>query len=350
MERLIIGGRAVGTGERPWVIAEIGANHNGDMDLCRRIIDAAQKAGAHAVKFQSWSKDSLISRPEYARNTRYAKLDPSALTLEQAVERYQFTPDQHREISAYCRERGITFFSSCFSAVEVELLESLDVPVYKIASMDVNHLPLLDVVAATGKPVILSTGMATMGEIERALERLRRGGAGPVAILHCIASYPCPPAEANLRNIPMLAHAFGVPVGFSDHTMGIAASLAAVALGACILEKHFTVAKDLEGWDHAISADPGELAAIVAGSREVFEALGKSERVIGAAELEKRKSFRRRAVARRALARGSRVTAEDLEFKRPGTGIGPDEVERVVGRVVARDIAPEEELEWSDLG
>lgn len=350
MERLMIGGRAVGAGEVPWVIAEIGANHNGDMQLCRKLIDAAQAAGAHAVKFQSWSKDSLISRPEYARNTKYAKLDPSALTLEQAVERYQLSPDQHREISAYCRTKGITFFSSCFSAAEVALLESLDVPAYKVASMDVTHLPLLHVVASTRKPVILSTGMATMGEIERALETLRRGGSGPVALLHCVAIYPCPPSELNLRNIPMLASAFGVPVGFSDHTMGVAAALAAVALGACILEKHFTVDKELEGWDHAISADPAELAAIVEGSAAVFQALGRSERVIGATELEKRKAFRRRAVLRRGVAKGSRLSAEDLEFKRPGTGIGPDEAERAVGRVLSRDIAAEEELEWSDLG
>jgi sialic acid synthase SpsE len=350
VESLAIGGRKVGPGERPWVIAEIGANHNGDMDLCRRHVDAAKAAGADAVKFQSWSKDSLISRPEYARNTRYAKLDPSALTLERAVERYQFTPEQHREIAAYCRTAEITFFSSAFARVEVELLESLNVPVHKIASMDVNHLPLLDIVAATGKPVILSTGMATLGEIERALDRLRRGGSGPVALLHCVSIYPCPPAETNLRNIPMLAATFGVPVGFSDHTAGSAAAIAAVALGACVIEKHFTIDKTLEGWDHAISADPPELAAIVQGSAFVFEALGRSERVIGAAEVEKRRAFRRRAVARRALAKGSRISAEDLEFKRPGNGVGPDEMDRVVGRVLARDLAAEEELEWSDLG
>ncbi len=345
----MIAGRAVGPGEPPWVIAEIGANHNGDMNLARRLVDAAREAGVDAVKFQSWSKDSLISRPEYARNTRYAKLDPSALTLEEAVEKYQLTPDQHREIAAYCRQRGITFFSSCFSGREVELLESLNVPAYKIASMDVNHLPLLDIVAATHKPVIVSTGMATLGEIERALDRLRRGGAGPVALLHCVSIYPCPPRELNLLNIPMLARTFGVPVGLSDHTRGVAAPLAAVALGACILEKHFTVDKALDGWDHAISADPPEITAIVRASREVHEALGRSERVLGAAELEKRKAFRRRAVARRDLQKGSQLAAEDLEFKRPGTGIGPDEVTFVAGRTLKRNVAAEEELEWGDL-
>jgi N,N'-diacetyllegionaminate synthase len=351
MDKLMIAGRSVGPGEPPWVIAEIGANHNGDMALCRRLIDAAHEAGADAVKFQSWSKASLISRAEFARNkTKYAKLDPSALTLEQSIDKYQFTPDQHREIAAYCRQRGITFFSSCFSAAEVELLESLDVPAYKIASMDVNYLPLLDVVAATRKPVILSTGMATLGEIERALDRLRAGGAGPVALLHCVSLYPCPPSTVHLRNIPMLQRTFGVPVGFSDHSLGAALAIAAVALGACILEKHFTVDKTLAGWDHAISADPADMSAIVTGARAVHEALGTEERVFDPAEVQNRKAFRRRAVARRALKRGARLTESDLDFKRPGNGIGPDEIAFAIGRVLGRDVEAEEELEWNDLG
>ena len=349
MEQLTIAGRVVGPAEPPYVIAEVGANHNGDMDLCRRIIDAAKECGANAVKFQSWSKSSLIGSAEFARNTRYAKADPSVLTLEQAVERYQLTPEQHREVSAYCRKISITFFSSCFSKSEVDLLESLDVPAYKIASMDVNYLSLLDVVAATKKPILLSTGMAMLGEIETALRRLQAGGSGPVALLHCVSLYPCPPEAVNLRNIPMLERAFGVPVGFSDHTAGSWAALGAAALGACLVEKHFTVDRNLEGWDHAISADPPELAAIVAGTRDVFQALGRSERVIGPAELEKRKAFRRRAVARRKLKAGQKISADDLDFKRPGTGIAPDELARVVGRTLRRDFTEDEELEWSDL-
>lgn len=220
MDELNVAGRKIESGHPPYIVAEIGSNHNGDMNLCRRTIDAAKEAEADAAKFQSWSKASLIGRAEFDRNTKYAKQDRSALTLEQAVERYQLTPEQHREIAAYCRECGVTFFSSCFSPEEVDLLESLDVPVYKIASMDVNHLPLLTYVARTAKPVILSTGMATLGEIERALDVLRRGGSGPVVLLHCVSIYPCPPADVNLRNIPTLERAFGVPVGFSDHTLG----------------------------------------------------------------------------------------------------------------------------------
>lgn len=349
MEDMIIDGRSIGAGQPPYIVAEIGSNHNGDMTLCRRTIDAAKDAGADAAKFQSWSKASLIGRAEYERNTKYAKQDPSALTLEQAVEKYQLTPEQHREVAKYCQSREITFLSSCFSAPEVDLLESLGAPAYKIASMDVNHVPLLEYVARTGKPVVLSTGMATLGEIETALGILRRGGSGPVTLLHCVSMYPCPAAEMNLRNIPTLQATFGVPVGLSDHSLGNAIPLAAVALGACLIEKHFTVDKKLEGWDHAISANPSDLAALVQGSREVFQALGRAERIVSDAELEKRKTFRRRMVARRPLKKGERLHPEDVDFKRPGTGICPDELRYVVGRSLTRDVIAEDELEWRDF-
>jgi N,N'-diacetyllegionaminate synthase len=213
----------------------------------------------------------------------------------------------------------------------------------------VNHLPLLACVARRHKPVLLSTGMATLGDIERALTVLRAEGAGPVALLHCVSSYPTPPADANLLNIGMLASTFGVPVGFSDHTLGTAVPLAAIALGACIVEKHFTLDRDLPGWDHAISADPTEMRALVDGAREVFAALGSPLRNVNAAELEKRKVFRRRLVAAHPLARGERLTAADVDFKRPGTGIGPDELDYAVGRTLARDLDADEELEWKDL-
>jgi sialic acid synthase SpsE len=339
VEKLNLAGRSVGPGELPYVIAEIGANHNGDMVLCRRLIDAAQASGADAVKFQSWTKRSLISAAEYARNT----------ALEQAVERYELTPKRHCDVVAYCRERGIVFLSSCFSRDEVDLLESFDVPGYKIASMDVNHLPLLEYVAGTGKPVLLSTGMATLGEVERALDTLTTHGSGPVALLHCISIYPAPASSVNLRTMLTWQQAFDVPVGYSDHTLGTAVPLAAVALGACIVEKHFTIDKTLEGWDHAISADPPELRQLVDGSRAVFAALGSAARRVSAEEVEKRKTFRRRMVAVRAMRRGEPLTAADVEFKRPGTGIQPDELGYVIGRRLTRDVTPDEELAWPDL-
>jgi N,N'-diacetyllegionaminate synthase len=347
MEQLRIAGRNIGPEEPPYIVAEIGANHNGDMQLCRALVDAAKECGVGAVKFQSWSKSSLISKAEYARNTRYAGNGHSS--LEQAVEQYQFTPEQHFEISAYCRDRNIVFFSSCFSRKEVDLLESLNVPAYKIASMDVNHLPLLEYVAATRKPIILSTGLATLGEIERALEVMRERNSGPIALLHCVSIYPSSPEIVNLHNIATLQRAFGVPVGYSDHSLGAAIPLAAVALGACIIEKHFTLDKKTAGWDHAVSADPDEMSFLVRESRNVHASLGTAVRTISVEQTEKRKTFRRRLVVTKAMKKGQRLTVDHVEFKRPGTGIRPDELAYVLGRRVTRDVESDEEISWSDL-
>jgi N,N'-diacetyllegionaminate synthase len=349
MEKLILNGRPIGPGEPPYIIAEIGSNHNGDMELCKKMIDRAKQCGADAVKFQSWSKSSLISRAEYQRNTHYADLKKHFGSLEEMVEKYQLTPEQHYAVKKYCDTSGITFLSSAFSKKEVDLLEDLDVPAFKIASMDINHIPLLRYVAGKHKPVILSTGMADLKEIERAVHILKSGGAGPIALLHCISVYPPPAETINLRNMKMLMKTFDVPVGFSDHSLGTAVPLAAIALGACIIEKHFTLDKDLDGWDHAISADPSELEIIVREGTTIFRALGSPTRSVTAAELEKRKKFRRCIVMSRPMKKGETITIEDIDFKRPGTGIPPDEVDHVLGRALSHDIRSDDELQWMDL-
>ena len=260
------------------MIAEIGSNHNGDMDLCRRIIDAAVAAGADAVKFQSWTEDTLVSEEAYERNTEYTNKKKHFGTLREMVRAYQFTPEQHSEIQHYCQEQGITFCSSVFSEQEADLLADLDVPFYKIASMDVNNLPLLDYVGGKGRPVILSTGMATLGEVEQAVQTIEGAGNKQIVLLHCVSIYPPEMDQINLRNMETLRTAFGYPVGFSDHTLGTAIPLAAIAQGACVVEKHFTIDKDLPGWDHAISANPEELKTLVTEGKNVFRALGSSVR------------------------------------------------------------------------
>ncbi len=349
MEKLNIEGRLIGPGEPPYFIAEIGSNHNGDMDLARRLVDAAVEAGADAAKFQSWSKDSLICKAEYGRNTEYADKHRHFGTLEQMCEKYQFTTDQHREMAAYCREKGITFLSTPFSASEADLLDEQGVPFFKIASMDVNNLPFLEHMGAKGKPIMLSTGMSTVGEVERAVNVLREAGSGPVCVLHCIAVYPPRYEDINLLNIPMLQDVLDVPVGFSDHSRGTAIPLASVAVGACVVEKHFTLDKDMKGWDHWVSADPAEMAAIVNEGRNIAVALGSRKRVLSADEQAKRRVFRRSVVAARALPKGTVLTMDDLDFKRPGTGIGPDEAGYVLGRTLVRDLEHDEELGWDDL-
>jgi N-acetylneuraminate synthase len=349
MEKLIIGNRSFGCGESPYVIAEIGSNHNGDMNLCRQLIDAAKKSGVDAVKFQSWTDSTLVSRSEYEKNTTYVDTKRHFGSLEEMVKAYQFTPEQHYEISAYCLEHGVQFLSSAFSEKEVDLLESLDVPMHKIASMDINNYRLLKYIGQTGKPVALSTGMASLGEIEKAVHLLQENCCGQIILLHCISIYPPDYRDIHLRNIPMLEQAFGLPVGFSDHSMGISIPLAAVALGACMIEKHFTLDRDMEGWDHWISATPEEMKGIVEEGRNITQALGVSVRTVSQDELEKRKKFRRCIVAARDLPKGHKIGFDDVDFKRPGDGIHPEELSYVLGRSICRALTYDEKITWADL-
>ncbi|MFZ1985993.1 MAG: N-acetylneuraminate synthase family protein [Desulfatitalea sp.] len=339
----------VGQGRPPYIIAEVGSNHNGDMDLCKRLIDSAADAGAHAVKFQSWTESSLIAEEEYDRNTDYSDKKKHFGSLREMVKTYQLTTDQHREAQAHCRQRGIAFCSSPFAKAEVDLLEQLDVPFFKIASMDIVHLPLLKYVAAKQRPLVISTGMATLAEIEQAVETVRAEGNNQIVLLHCISIYPPEYETIHLNNMATLRNAFDVPVGFSDHSLGTSIPLAAIALGACLIEKHFTLDKDMPGWDHAISADPKELKTIVEEGRNIFAALGSNSRVVTAAELEKRKKFRRSLVARHALQKGHAIREEDIDAKRPGTGIAPDELAYTIGRKLVRDVRPDQVIHWKDL-
>ena len=350
MKTVKLGDVEVGDGHLPYVIAEIGSNHNGDMDLCRRLIDAAVDAGADAVKFQSWSDKSLVSRVEYERNTDFTDKKRHFGSLEAMVKAYQFTADQHHEAAGYCREKGVTFCSSPFANDEIDLLVEVGVPFLKIASMDIVNLPLLRHAARTGKPILLSTGMATLGEIEQAIATIRAQGNEQIVPLHCISIYPPEPETINLRNIEMLRDTFELPVGFSDHSIGTSVPLAAITLGACLVEKHFTIDKDMEGWDHWISADPAELEVICRDGRMLHTALGHRERVVSDAEMEKRRKFRRSLVAARDLPAGHVLTENDLEAKRPGTHIAPDEMQYVIGRPLERDVRADDVLEWSDLG
>jgi N-acetylneuraminate synthase len=215
--------------------------------------------------------------------------------------------------------------------------------------MDVNHLPLLRYVGGKGRPVILSTGMATLGEVERAVFTLRQSGCGPIALLHCVSIYPPRHDCIHLRNLWTLRQAFDLPVGFSDHSLGTAIPLAAIALGACVIEKHFTLDKNLPGWDHAISADPHDLAVICRDGRNIFAALGNFVRTVSEEEMQKRGSFRRSLVAKRDLRRGQPLSADDVDYKRPGQGIPPDQVQRVLGRVLRHDVNADDPIAWADV-
>jgi N-acetylneuraminate synthase len=349
MQTVKLGDVEVGSGQPPYIIAEVGSNHNGDMDLCRKLIDAAAGAGAHAVKFQSWTDKSLIAAEEYVRNTEYSDKKKHFGTLREMVTAYQLTGSQHAEAHARCLERGIAFCSTPFSPEEVDLLESLDVPFFKIASMDVVHLHLLRYVARKQRPVLISTGMATMGEIEKAVDTVHAEGNEKIVLLHCVSIYPPEYETIHLRNIETLRRAFDCPVGFSDHTLGTAIPLAAIAIGACVIEKHFTLDQDMPGWDHAISANPDQMRAIVREGKNIFTAMGSGRRAVSDAEMEKRKKFRRSLVARHALSRGQILTESDFDAKRPGTGVAPDEIKFVTGRTLACDLVGDQVLRWDHL-
>ena len=276
----------------PYIIAEIGANHNGDMNLAKKMIDSAIDCGCDAVKFQSWNNKSLISRTGYKQNTVFTDSKKKHFgSLEEMVDKYYLRKEQHFELNNYCVSKGINFCSTPFSMQEVDLLNDLNVEFFKVASMDINNYPLLKYMAKFNKPILLSTGMSNLGEIEKAIKIIEEEGNFQIIVLHCVAIYPPDNKDLNLKNITMLQNTFEYPVGFSDHSLGIVAPLASVALGACVIEKHYTTDQDLPGWDHKISANPKEMKKIVEGSKIIHEALGKFKRTVSKAEEEKKKKM-----------------------------------------------------------
>src|SRR5690606_33903649 len=268
-----IGTRRIGPGQPVFIIAEAGVNHNGRLDLAHRLVDAAADAGADAVKFQTFRAERIASAsaPRAKYQVASDSGDQSQVEMLKALE---LEPGDFRELAEHARERGLVFLSTPFDSESVDLLATLPVPAYKIGSGDLTNMPLLQRVAALGLPVILSTGMATLGEVEEALTWLRQAGDPPVALLHCTSAYPAPYDALNLRAMETLRQAFGCPVGYSDHSLGIEVPVAAVAIGACILEKHLTLDRSLPGPDHAASLEPAEFSLMVQAIRHIEVALG----------------------------------------------------------------------------
>ena len=337
---MLVAGHEFGPG-RALVIAEIGNNHDGSVHQAERLIDAAAEAGADAVKFQTHIAE--------------AEMHPSTPTPPHFDEpRWEFTKrmelsaDDHRRLQAYAGERGLLFFSSPFSVEAVELLEEIGNPLYKIASGEVTNPPLLEAVAATGKPMLLSTGMSGIDDVERAFRTLRAGG-GEVLVLQCTSSYPAPPEKVNLRAMVAMGEHFGVPYGLSDHTPDVYTSIAAAALGASAIEKHFTLSKRLYGPDHHASLVPEELARLVEGVRQVELALGSAEKERDPALDPARATFEKSVVSRVPIPAGSEISVEMLTTKRPGSGIPATRLAEVVGRTAARDIEQNSLLETADL-
>ena len=323
-------GKSIVTGGEPYIVAELNSSHQGKISTAREMIDAAKECGCNAVKFQSWSAESLYCQDYYAQN-------PIAKRM---VRGFSLKPEELLELAEYCNEIGIDFSSTPYSEEEVDfLVERCGAPFIKAASMDINNLPYLRYIAKTGVPVVLSTGMASMEEIEAAVGEIENAGNDNICILHCVSLYPAEEQFVNLNNMVRLKEKFPkYAVGYSDHTIGSEAACASVALGAALVEKHFTLNNKKIGWDNQMATEPGEMKELVDKCRRVYRSLGDYERKLTRDELEQRRKMRRSIVAAVDMPKGHKIEVKDLTAKRPGDGISVSEYERVIGRILDRDI------------
>jgi N-acetylneuraminate synthase len=333
---------------RVYIIAEAGVNHNGSVDLALQLVEAAKDCGADAVKFQTFRADRIASRS--AAKAQYQERQTgNAESHFEMLQRLELNAEAHRRLIDRCRQIDIEFLSSPFDEESVDLLDALGVSQFKVPSGEVTNLPLLRHIASKGRPVILSTGMSTLGEVEEAVLALQAKGTAPITLLHCVTQYPAPYSEINLRAMQTLRAAFGLPVGYSDHTEGIEIAVAAVAMGAQVIEKHFTIDRSLPGPDHAASLEPAELKRMVTAIRNVESALGNGVKVPAPCEIPNISVARKSLIAARNLSAGHRLRAEDITIKRPGTGISPKFLQVLVGHTLRTDVKEDEVIHWNDL-
>ncbi|MFX0052026.1 MAG: N-acetylneuraminate synthase [Candidatus Hermodarchaeota archaeon] len=348
MKKVKIENRWIGNLEPVFIIAEAGVNHNGDVRLAKKLVDAAKDAGSDAVKFQAFKTERVVTR--YAEKAEYQKEttgpNKSQYTL---IKRLELKNEEIRELYNHAKKNNILFLSSAFDKESVNLLDNLGVPAFKVPSGEITNFPLLRHIAEKKKPIILSTGMSTIGEIEEALEVIREKGVEDIVLLHCVTSYPAKIEDINLRVIEMLRHKFKLPTGFSDHTLGITTPIAAAALGAALIEKHFTLDKTLPGPDHRASLEPHELKEMIRAIRTVEKTLGDGIKRLTEDEEHIKKVVRRSIVAKVEIPKGTVITEKMLDFKRPGIGIEPKYLNGVIGKKAKRDIKPDELVTFKKL-
>lgn len=340
-----INGRTIGPDCSTYIIAEMSANHHQDLHQAIRILYAAKESGADAVKLQTYMADTITirSEKEYFQISGETLWDGRTLynLYQEAFMPWEWQP----KLKEIADEIGIDLFSTAFDPSAVDFLEEMGVPAHKVASFEIVDIPLIEKMARTGKPLIISTGMASLGEIEEAVQAARNAGATQIALLKCTSAYPAPPEEMHLRTIPHLAEAFGLPVGLSDHTLGIAVPIVAVALGACIVEKHFTLSRDIPGPDSAFSLEPQEFKAMVEAIRTAEKALGRVHYGVSAQEAKSR-VFRRSLFVVKDMRAGEAFTAEHVRSIRPGYGLPPKFIHEIIGRRAAKDISCGTPLSW----
>ena len=346
MHTFQIGNHLIGHGQKPFIIAEMSGNHNQSLDRALEIVEAAAKAGAHAIKLQTYTADTMTLKGAHTIQD-----ENSLWKGRELYDLYQeaYTPwEWHEPIFQRAKELGLIAFSSPFDETAVDFLETLNAPLYKIASFENTDWPLLKKVAQTGKPVIMSTGVANLSEIDEAVRILRENGCQDLVLLKCTSTYPATPENTNLLTIPHLQQMFNCAVGLSDHTMGIGASVAAVALGACVIEKHFTLRRSDGGVDSAFSMEPEEMAALVTESERAYLALGHIQYGIQQAETKSR-LFKRSIYVAQDVAAGETFTKENLKVIRPGDGLAPRYWEQVLGKTAKQNLKAGTPLTWENL-
>jgi N,N'-diacetyllegionaminate synthase len=345
--KLTIGGRMVGPGEPVFVIAEAGVNHNGSLDLAMDLVGVAQEAGADGVKFQLFQTEEQISR--VAPSAEYQRSRTGADTMLEMARSYELPWEAHREIAARCEQLGIAYMASCFDPQAVDFLMDLGADSIKVGSGEITNYPLLAHMSRTGRPILLSTGMSSLEDVAGAVAHIQANGDSPLLLLQCVSNYPADPETINIRAMASMARTFGVPVGYSDHTPGSAVAVAAVALGACLVEKHFTVDRSLPGPDHAMSLAPAELGAFIAEIRTAEAALGDGVKRAHPVELATRDVARRSLVSKRDIRAGEKLTDDNVTLKRPASGIDPRLWDTVRGRAAAVDIVGDSPISWDQL-
>ncbi|MCP6719121.1 MAG: N-acetylneuraminate synthase family protein [Patescibacteria group bacterium] len=346
-----IGKKEIKNYSEPFIIAEIAANHNGNVELAKKMIIIAHKKGADCVKFQSWDKHSIFSKKAYEDNfflnDDYRNRNDH--TLESIVEAYSLSDEDFIELKNYCDKTGIIFASTPFSEREVNfLIDELDVEFIKIASMDLNNFSFLEFIAKKDKPLVISTGLNNLSDIDEAIRTIVNTGNDKIILLHCVSIYPPEDKDVNLNNIDMLRNLYNYPTGFSDHTFGFTAPILSIAKGVCMIEKHFTLDKTMEGWDHKISANPEELGIIVKECKRAYKMLGSYNRIVNEPQ-ERLEAFRRSIVSARNIKKGEKILKEDLTCKRPGTGLEPKYMKFIIGRRAKRDIEIDSLLTMEDF-
>ncbi len=343
-----IADRSVGPGSPCFIIAEAGVNHNGELALALALVDAAAESGADAVKFQTFDAARLVTESAPKADYQVETTGASESQYEM-LKRLELSIDDHRALMRRCDERGVLFLSTPFDEESADLLAELGVAAFKTPSGELTNIPFLRHVARYGKPMIVSTGMATLAEVEAAVDGIRSVREGGLALLHCVSAYPAEAAGVNLRAMDTLARAFAVPTGYSDHTNGLEIALASVAMGACVLEKHYTLDRNLPGPDHRASLEPNDLTALVRGIRSIEAAFGDGQKRPTLGEASTARAARKSLVLARDVAAGEMLTDAHVLLKRPGTGLPPSDRARIVGRAARVAIVAGTVLEWGML-